>query len=394
MDGLRGAAILMVMVSHLMILDQYNGNFLWTFFKSGWMGVDLFFVLSGFLITDILLKTRNGDHYFRNFMARRTLRIFPLYYAVLILVLICGKVFSPGATGDSIAWYFTYSSNIGMAIHNNWLHIAGPLEVSHFWSLAVEEQFYLFWPIVVYFTEARRLIWLCVLMFLAGPFIRMFIGIPFESESMAAYVLTPARMDSLALGALLSCIRHVVPVIDQRKVLVSKVISMIGAFIAAASIYYLSSGLMWIGLALILISVATNLHATQSKLLLLIFSGLATIGTLYHYSAEYTYSFFGLFFMMCVNYVVFNRIEFINRFFSSRIMIELGTYSYSMYIFHHLFQRQWKSLFEPIYFSGNLHDITGQILFIITCILLTYILSRVSWVVIERPFLALKNRFE
>ena len=394
LDGLRGAAILMVMVSHLMILDQYNGNVVWTFFKAGWMGVDLFFVLSGFLITDILLKTRNGEHYFRNFIARRTLRIFPLYYAVLIIVWVCGKIFSPEATGDSIAWYFTYSSNVGMAIKNNWLHIAGPLEVSHFWSLAVEEQFYLFWPLVVYFTEARKLIWLCVLMFLAGPFIRMVIGIPFESESLAAYVMTPARMDSLAVGALLSCIRHVDPASTNPRVILNRVLSIGGAIISALALFFVSSQLMWVGLSLMLISVAIDLHAKQSKLLLFAFSGIATIGTLYHYSAEYTYSFFGLFFMMCVNYVVFHRVELANRLFSSRLMIELGTYSYSMYIFHHLFQRQWKSLFESVFFSGKMHELIGQACYIVVCILITYALARISWVILERPFLKLKDRFE
>ena len=151
---------------------------------------------------------------------------------------------------------------------------------------------------------------------------------------------------------------------------------------------------MWVGLSIMLIAVAIDLHARQSKLLLFVFSGVATIGTLYHYSAEYTYSFFCSFFMMCVNYVVFHRVEFINRVFSSRLMIELGTYSYSMYIFHHLFQRQWKSLFESFYFSGNMPELIGQVLYIVTCILLTYVLARVSWVILERPFLKLKDRFE
>jgi peptidoglycan/LPS O-acetylase OafA/YrhL len=131
LDGIRGLAISLVLLYHLTAS-----------FKMGWCGVDLFFVLSGFLITNILLRTKNSQSYFCSFYARRTLRIFPLYFFVLFLafwILIpvaqhFGK--APQSLDAGHLWYWFYISNWwnGTGHEIDWL--------SHFWSLAVEEQFY------------------------------------------------------------------------------------------------------------------------------------------------------------------------------------------------------------------------------------------------------------
>src|SRR5690242_3161095 len=117
----------------------------------GVLGVDLFFVLSGFLITGLLLDAKGKPHYFRNFYARRTVRIFPLYYLVLFLLLVVlpAVIAVPPALAHARreqAWLWTYTSNFYIASKASWA--LG--YVSHFWSLAIEEHFYLLWPLVVF----------------------------------------------------------------------------------------------------------------------------------------------------------------------------------------------------------------------------------------------------
>src|SRR5262245_10664845 len=156
LDGIRGIAILLVLLFHFGQYGHglpYPAVFVDKLFhricQIGWVGVDLFFVLSGFLITGILYDSKGRNHYFRNFYVRRCLRILPLYYFSLILFLIVLPKLFPLHTGfrslrqDSF-WYWTYLSNVRVA-YRGWDSF-GVLD--HFWSLAVEEQFYLLWPIV------------------------------------------------------------------------------------------------------------------------------------------------------------------------------------------------------------------------------------------------------
>src|SRR6516162_4399451 len=125
--------------------------------KYGLFGVDLFFVLSGFLITGILYDARNEPHYFRNFYMRRLLRIFPLYYGVLALVFFVAPLIPllRGATLNYLverqAWAWLYAVNIHVAMHGDW----SLSYINHFWSLAVEEHFYFFWPLVVFLLAHR-----------------------------------------------------------------------------------------------------------------------------------------------------------------------------------------------------------------------------------------------
>jgi len=147
LDGVRGLAIVLVMISHVVIGLRPGGGFdtgVIEVARSGWMGVDLFFVLSGFLITGILLDARNGPHYFRNFYIRRTLRIFPLYYGILVAVFVITPFLVPDVRDQSWfsgvhenrIWFWTYTSNLLLAIDGTWE--ATPI-LGGFWSLAVEE---------------------------------------------------------------------------------------------------------------------------------------------------------------------------------------------------------------------------------------------------------------
>jgi peptidoglycan/LPS O-acetylase OafA/YrhL len=169
-------------------------------------GVPLFFVLSGFLITGILLDGKEAIErghadrgaVLRNFYARRFLRIFPLYYAVLLIAL----ALNVEQLRDTFAWHFLYLSNFSFMVRQDW---QGSL--SHFWTLAVEEQFYLFWPLLILLVPRDRLpFWLVVFVTLA-PLYKL-IGLLYFPEVKLWNVGTPGSFDSLALGALLAYFRR------------------------------------------------------------------------------------------------------------------------------------------------------------------------------------------
>ena len=147
----------------------------WT--GSGWNGVDLFFVLSGFLITGVLLDAKGSTGYFRNFYARRVLRIFPLYYGVVLvhLVVLRYVLNDPNHFDDrdiDLIWYLLHLSNLIVGLRSG-----RDTGLDHAWSLAIEEQFYLLWPLLVLWLNRRRLIMLCVV--LIGLAIALRIGFVF-----------------------------------------------------------------------------------------------------------------------------------------------------------------------------------------------------------------------
>jgi peptidoglycan/LPS O-acetylase OafA/YrhL len=209
LDGIRGAAILLVLVYHCCVLPARRTVdwVYWFFASNGWVGVDLFFVLSGFLITGILLDAKGSPHYFRNFYARRTLRIFPLYYAVVALsFLVLPRLLPPervarfgSVAGDEIH-YWLYLSNFSIARAQEFRH--GVLDIS--WSLAIEEQFYLVWPAVVFLCSRKALFRAAIGLFAAAFAARVVLRFGFGVGKIPIYVLTPCRVDGLAVGAMLA----------------------------------------------------------------------------------------------------------------------------------------------------------------------------------------------
>jgi len=200
LDGIRGLGVILVLFYHYGSSAAVFGldNQLLRLTGIGWSGVDLFFVLSGFLITGILYDTKTRKHYFKNFYARRTLRIFPLYYVAAITVVLLAVITGYGLLGGSNPlWVFLYAGNFQMAVEG------GGSTLDHFWSLAIEEQFYLIWPFVVMSLSRGRLMVVAAAMVVTAPVIRalmVFNDVP----DLAVYVLTPARMDGLAMGALIA----------------------------------------------------------------------------------------------------------------------------------------------------------------------------------------------
>lgn len=212
LDGVRGIAILVVFLYDCLKLPSGGiVNLLGRKLSSaGWTGVDLFFVLSGFLITGILLDSRGKPGYFRSFFARRSLRIFPLYFTALWVTFVAvpwvARYWSPAepvaqrvaVLSQDQVWFWTYMQNWMFAFRGHWPDVN---YLNHFWSLAVEEQFYLVWPFVVGWTSSRALARICWAAVFGALLLR--VGLWMQgAPPVAMYVPTLARVDSLCMGAL------------------------------------------------------------------------------------------------------------------------------------------------------------------------------------------------
>lgn len=209
LDGLRGLAVGAVLLWHFVgaMIDTNLGAWTKVVYHTtilGRTGVDLFFVLSGFLITGIILERKQAPFQFlRNFYCRRALRILPSYGLLIFLfslVVIAGV--NNSAFNTSIPWwrYFTFTQNLWMASHDVW----GPDAVSVTWSVAIEEQFYFVFPFIAIVVPRRSLPVTLISIALASIFFRAFAFAGLHS-AFTMYVHTLARLDGLAIGALIAC---------------------------------------------------------------------------------------------------------------------------------------------------------------------------------------------
>lgn len=197
LDGLRALAVLAVLATHYLPERDWWLGIYW-----GGLGVRLFFVLSGFLITGVLLRENAGlekqpgarGYLLRHFYLRRILRLTPVYY--LTLVLMC-TVDAP-ATRETVWWHVFYLSNVNFALTDSWQGY-----VAHFWSLAVEEQFYLVWPLALLFVSRRSLV-IAAVCLLPGAVGYRWISHRLGLSEIATSVLPPHSMDALILGALMA----------------------------------------------------------------------------------------------------------------------------------------------------------------------------------------------
>lgn len=198
-DYLRGIAVLVVMLFHAS--HDVQSFPMARYVEFGWTGVDLFFVLSGFLITGILLDTREQNGYFTNFYARRILRIWPLYFALLGIMFIAVPVVAPrwsaAAMGSAKpAWPFVLFIQ-NLAIPHA---ITGPLSAT--WSLAIEEQFYFAWPLLIWLLPRKAIQRLAIAIVICSPLLRL--GLTLAHAHVSMYFNTFTRLDGLAVGSFLS----------------------------------------------------------------------------------------------------------------------------------------------------------------------------------------------
>jgi peptidoglycan/LPS O-acetylase OafA/YrhL len=210
LDGVRGLAILLVIIYHFSSSLSVLGfaNPVLGFFRVGWCGVDVFFALSGFLITGVLLDTKSSPDYFRNFYARRMLRIFPLYYGSLVVVFLLRLVLpDAGVWGShdsllspgSLLWPGLYLENFAIFLQG--ASVTGV--TTHYWSLAVEEHFYLIWPLLIWLGTRRQIKFLAIAVVMFSLLLRTLLYLH-RTDPDLVFGLTPLRMDGLAIGAIAS----------------------------------------------------------------------------------------------------------------------------------------------------------------------------------------------
>ncbi len=351
LDGIRGIAISLVLLFHLTAATL-------PLFRLGWCGVDLFFVLSGFLITSVLLASKGSGRYFRTFFARRVLRIFPLYYLVLFAVScfglplahLIGLARSTSAQGQ--IWYWLYLSNWWNGLGHNIYFL------SHFWTLAVEEQFYLVWPLVVFLLNRRSLAYCCVGVAIVCPLLRTAFSVN-PSVPELLHRATIFRIDSLALGGLVA-------------------VFVADPFLANRIRPYLQyAALLAAGILGTIMIVWGQSPVTRPMM---------TMG--------YTALAFASMFLVFHAATKSGTSGFLVRVLRLRPLRELGKYSYAIYVLHYPIVLLLLSVADraALRFPG-----VDRSLFIISTVVLgfgiSYVAALLSWNLVEKRFLGLKRWF-
>lgn len=364
LDGVRTVAITLVMIVHLAGMIEPRSELhirVLRWMSVGWCGVDLFFVLSGYLITRILIETRGTPHYFRRFYARRALRILPLYYGVLSAVLLIGPRLRPGAyvhlqnVLDHQAWIWLHATNLLVAHRGLPAVDGGWLCLSHFWSLAVEEHFYLLWPLAVACFDRTRLLWICGALFVMSLGLRMVITDPAARSS-----LTPCRVDALAVGC------------------------------------YIALGASRDGGLAPFAPLARKLTALTGAALAVVLIAGADLSPRDHRMATAGVSLFAVFFgAALVTVLTASRASLISRLLGCRLLVSLGRYSYAAYVFHMLIFPVVVPRLFPMGHVAALADspILSTAAMTACMTALTFVFAALSFHLFEKHFLALKRFF-
>lgn len=342
LDGIRAIAALMVMFFHFFQSLEVNTPFLSIIKKGafiGQTGVSLFFVLSGFLITRILIASKNSENYFLNFYMRRSLRIFPLYYFYLLLVFIILPLLNhtniPAFKQQIFHWIYLQD----FAITFHWDY-KGPV---HFWSLAVEEHFYLFFPMLVYFLKEKKLIIALLVIIFTSILVRFILS----SKGYEVFFFTFTRMDELAMGAILA--------------------------IFEIKNYFIENNVKYFATGFILSSIPTIL-------LWILFSGnkvvILQVFKFLFISSSY--------FFLVALIVCMKNSSFIKKILNTQFLSYTGKISYGLYVYHGLCYDYIESW--PL--------INALPLRFILSFALAYVGASLSYYLIENQFLKLKKMFQ
>jgi peptidoglycan/LPS O-acetylase OafA/YrhL len=360
LDGLRGVAILMVMGHHLLQPHAGAGGAIHVWMRAFvdclWMGVDLFFVLSGFLITGILADTLASEHYFLNFYMRRILRIFPLYYAVILVFILCAPMLHI-VWGHQLLPLLTYTNRIFIDPHHPGFnfYFGGTNNLVNFWSLAVEEQFYFVWPLLIFlFKRPHTLIPIASLLALASIATRIYL-VSRHTAPDVIYVSLACRADSLLVGAILAlAVRH-----GYR----SRIIS------AARPVA--------------LLGVAT---------LLFLFFRFTGIEYFSPFMMRFGYTVNALFFASLVA-LTLNPSGLGARLFTASWLRFFGRYSYGLYIMHSVLPAFYAAPLGAL-INSITHNLTfGHVIASASAFLIALLGAMLSYHLLEQPFLRLKRFF-
>jgi peptidoglycan/LPS O-acetylase OafA/YrhL len=336
LDAVRGIAVLLVLLHNT---DRYPALHLHLVSDNGWMGVDLFFVLSGLLITGILLDTRPSEGYFRNFYARRCLRIWPLYYSVLLFMFVMVPILRPSEANNVFAarsspwWaYPVFLQNFLVPIPTM---ATGALGVT--WSLAVEEQFYLVWPLVVRFCTEGQLRKIAIAVICISPLLRFYL----VQHQVHIYSNTFCRLDGLMAGALLALV------------------------IRSASF----SPARWV---------------TPVWIALLVSAPLALVTEMAFHARWIVFSFTALASVSFIYLALFSTQRWLQALLANRLLVYTGTISYGIYLLQKI----------PLDLAKTVGLDKHQFLALPITTAATYAMAALSWNVLEKPILRLKRFFK
>jgi peptidoglycan/LPS O-acetylase OafA/YrhL len=360
LDGVRFIAVGLVLVDHLFVAIN-NIPF-------GALGVTIFFVLSGFLISRILLKSKEKTQgtpggfkkYLRKFLIRRTIRIFPVYYLIIALLFL----FNVPPVREKLPWLALYGTNIYMSIHKTWLG-----SVDHLWSLAVEEQVYLFFPFLIFFVPRKWLIPVLAVMGLFSFGLRLYL---FQSNPdfgpadwIVTYVSTPTCLDSFALGGLMAWLQLYKTDVFVR--MFSKSWPVVCAL------------LLWV----LLQFWAKSFDKPHNIAFVVLDRTVSSI--------------FGFF---LIGRAVMGFKGWMAVFLENSISVYLGKISYGLYLYHNFVYNHFHSgpmhptvrLFRKIY--QYVPDLRGSVAFeALIVAALTILVASVSWHFFEKPINALKDKY-
>lgn len=345
LDGLRFFAVLLVMIAHWLQWQWTNPVLTKIPFVHG---VTLFFVLSGFLITRILLQNRDKyderkqskGQLVKRFYIRRFFRIFPIYYLLIVGLLL----FNYKNTSEIFPWLVTYTSNIYQSIHNVYVG-----DFNHFWSLAVEEQFYLFWPFVILFLKPSRTLLIIVITIVVSLVTKSYLYV-YVGKWMATSYFTFSCLHALGLGALLAYFKLYKPKVEKR---LSKPI--------------------WLYVTLVL------------YLISLVVQNSFNLGWYKEIFEDFFFAVLAFFIILRASE---NRFKGVAKFMlENRFVTYSGKISYGLYVYH---------LFMPtlyFYLAPKFGvSITNKYSWFIALYFLTFGVSYLSWRLIESPINRLKSK--
>ena len=365
LDGVRGISIIVVVAFHLLKrADYFTSNetlhFITRLSSIGWVGVDIFFVLSGFLITSILLRTKHEKNYFKNFYVRRSLRIFPLYFVFIAVILLLLPKLDPDFTPE-----IPHALPFLLLYQQNWLMLISKIPLTTYlavtWSLAIEEQFYLIWPAVVYFIKKETLIKLSIGVILFSILARL-LGVLFWDDmsqvSTFFYYNTFTRFEQLVFGGLLA-VAFTEPLWIQRLKNIS-IPSFWVAFVAFLALCFTAYPHM--------VPLDENIW--------LVFGG---------------YTLAAVFSAALVTILMTHpETSMFRRLFQNKLLIFFGKYSYSIYLLHVpviliLLDMLWRT---------QLRGWAMYLAYIVLTYAITVVGALITWNLLEKHMLNLKKYFE
>jgi peptidoglycan/LPS O-acetylase OafA/YrhL len=345
LDGVRGIAALMVMFFHFFQGLSTIDPVLLTIKKIslfGQTGVSLFFVLSGFLITRILVSTKESEHYFSYFYIRRCLRIFPLYYLFLIifyfLIPLISKI--PVSELSLQVYYWIYLQDFARTF--GWSSSGPP----HFWSLAVEEHFYLFWPFIIYYFDKRKIVYIIISIILVAMFTRIIL----VYLNYEVFYFTFSRMDELAIGALLG-IFEIKKKLQQGKKGTERFL------LFSLIILIISTVLLWT-----YFSGEANPVLQVTKFLFIS----------------------GAYFTLIGYIITASESLYIKKLLRSKFLIYTGKISYGLYVYH----------ISCFWFIGYIFESDSIVLNFFSHFFFSYLIATSSYYLFEQKFLRLKENFK